>query len=116
VAIYYDASEKGTERRGKQWREEGEKLMAGNKAFAHWKMWNTCIFGVMAGLGIVLFFGFFTTVAMRDLPPDDEWAVRLLAFGLGGWIWSIGRGRYTRRCRKIALSAELEKQAAQQKR
>ncbi len=116
MAIYYDASEKGAEKRGKEWRAAGEKLMAGNREFARWKLINYLTFGSLACLAGVLLFAFVRGyVVSGNLPPNDEWAGRWMGLGLAAWIWSIGRGRYTTRCRKIALAAEMEKQATERR-
>ena len=106
MPIYYDASEKGDERRGKAWRAEGERLMAGNQAFARWRLVNTLVFGLLAVGG---FLGVWIPVSSLDLPQDNPKKVGLIGgLAFGGALWSYGRSRYTQRCRKIALAAEWE--------
>lgn len=114
MAIYYDASERGDERRGKEWRKEGERLMAGNRAFARWRLINYLVFGLLAVGG---FLGVFLPVSSLDLPNDNPRGVGLMGgMAFGGALWSYGRSRYTQRCRKIALAAEWERLEAKEAR
>jgi hypothetical protein len=107
MAIYYDASEKGNERRGKEWCREGERLMVGNRAFARWRLVNSLVFGLLAVGG---FLGVYLPVSSLDLPDDHPKGVGLIVgMAFGGALWSYGRSRYTQRCRKIAQAAEWER-------
>jgi len=81
--------------------------MAGDRAFARWRLVNTLIFGILAVGG---FLAVFLPLANLDLPEDNPKGLGVaggLAFA--GALWSYGRSRYTQRCRKIALNAEWER-------
>ncbi len=80
--------------------------MEGNRGFARWRLWNNLVFGLLAFLCVPLMYAI---VVMATYPADDQWGGRLLGFALAWAVWSIGRSRYTQRCRKIALAAEWEK-------